>query len=126
MSRLSEAGKADVIARDEERRRREEYRRQEARERLAWFFNFAFRKNAKEPKWDVEFVSGDGLHGTVTRIRVDGHLFDVTWRYESGGDRAYWDDGWWPDFMLLIPRRWPRRPRQVNVWGTESIARALA
>lgn len=84
-------------------------------------------ENPARPFPTMEFVAGDGGYsGTSTLLIRDGDdvlTFRVSWKYEGGGDRAYWDDGWWPTWELRV-RRWPW-PRWQKVYGAASIAAAL-
>lgn len=60
----------------------------------------------------------------------EGLRYRCRWTFHgTGGDRAYWDDGWWPDWFLLVPkRRWLIFPidAEAKVHGPESVAEAAA
>lgn len=76
----------------------------------------------------IEFVAGYGGYRETTTFRVldgeDEFVFRVTWDYKGGGDLAYWDDGWWPEWELRVPQRF-RRARWVKVYGPAQVALAL-
>lgn len=72
--------------------------------------------------WQFE---GTGSHASSS-FTCEGLRFVCRWKYEGGGDRAYWDDGWWPQWYLIRRRRWLRfRTSETQVHGPESIARTL-
>lgn len=80
-------------------------------------------------------VHDDGMyfadvgHADVS-FTCEGLRFRCRWEYHGGGDRAFWDDGWWPTWFLLVRRRrhWLRflhEDVERPVHGPESITEAL-
>lgn len=59
----------------------------------------------------------------------EGIRYICRWKYHGGGDRAYWDDGWWPDWFVVVER--PRffgllrRREEIKVNGAASVAEAI-
>jgi hypothetical protein len=81
---------------------------------------------------DGYFADAGHFDSTFT---CEGLRYVCRWRFHgTGGDRAYWDDGWWPDWFLIVRRRerlrwlplvkvW--REVEVPVYGPENVAEAL-
>lgn len=53
----------------------------------------------------------------------EGIRFACRWKYQGGGDRAYWDDGWWPDWFV-VRRRWLILTKLIPVYSPASVAEA--
>jgi hypothetical protein len=67
----------------------------------------------------TDYVADWGSGHRGARFNLDGAPMTVTYHYEGGGDRAYWDDGWWPSFFAVTRERYGlfpwKRERQVPV-----------
>lgn len=73
-------------------------------------------------EWEFE---GASSHASCF-FTCEGFRFACRWRYSGGGDRAYWDDGWWPDWFLVRRRRWlPFLTYETQVHGAQGLAREL-
>lgn len=68
-------------------------------------------------------------HGDSS-FTCEGNEYEVHWVYRGGSDRAYWDDGYWPDwFLIQYKRLWwfPLIKRKVRyqVHRAQSVAAIL-
>jgi hypothetical protein len=72
-------------------------------------------------------ADGDGVHASA-EFTCEGIRFRVEWDYKGGGDRAYWDDGWWPDWYIVARRRFlPFLTRRIGPFYTpEGLAWAAS
>lgn len=67
----------------------------------------------------------------ASHFDCDGVHWVVRWVFKGrGGDPADWDDGWWPDWFVVVsrPRKWLpflRHDVEVQVWGAEQVAAAV-
>lgn len=90
--------------------------------RIELFWGLAFKRR-QDPKPKVEiYVADEGFDrgATFSMAEYPDRLFGVRWSYSPGGDRASWDDGWWPSFFVVVQRRrgfipW-KRPTEVPLY----------
>ena len=141
---LVERGRDAAAERDAEDFRRREFQKDRDRKhmvsRFYWDFDYDFKRgylirnpdryaykrlipNPEKPRPPITLLAGNGGYHERTRFTCEGLIFEVTWRYEGGWDRAEWDDGWWPDWVLITGKFLKKR---TKVYGCESIARALS
>ncbi|MFL5313058.1 MAG: hypothetical protein ACJ79H_21710 [Myxococcales bacterium] len=74
-------------------------------------------------------LSPGDRHGT-SEFTCEGLTFRCHWKAERyGSDRADWDDGWWPTFVLVRVRRrrWPFRDQEIEtpVHSPADVAEAV-
>lgn len=66
---------------------------------------------------------------TASTFICEGIRYVCRWKYEGGGDRAYWDDGWWPEWYVVVETKGPlglfSRRKEIRVHGAASVAEAL-
>lgn len=85
-------------------------------------------ENPEKPLPVVEWrtLEPGAFHGT-SEFTCEGLTFRCYWKNESRGsmweDRADWDDGWWPTFVL-VRGRWPFR-KEIKVYRPADVAEAL-
>lgn len=89
----------------------------------------AYIENPDKPFPPIEFVrwlsNGDTVRSA--RFTCQGITFEVEWKYEGGGDRADWDDGWWPRWFVIRRGRWFFIPaKRVQVYGPANVAQVFA
>lgn len=71
------------------------------------------------------------LNGSTTSSTFicEGIRYVCRWKWEGGGDRAYWDDGWWPEWYVVVERpAWfglRTRREEVRVHGASNVAEVL-
>lgn len=80
-------------------------------------------------EWDASAFGDTRADSTFV---CEGLRYICRWRFEgTGGDPAYWDDGWWPDWFLVLDKPFKLLPFltrkvEVQVYGPENVAQALA
>jgi hypothetical protein len=117
---------------ERERVAREERWRDTNRRTTAWWFRFVFlTRHDPEPELEGWRVIGPGDTYAPSEFTVEGILYRVRWEFEgAGGDRAHWDNGWWPQWSVVVrrPRRWLpflQHEVEVGVWGAQAVAAAV-
>jgi hypothetical protein len=127
------------------------------RNHVAWWFRYVFYssaghqipnpdryayqryvENPENPfppieEWRLTETSGTPVPRASSEFVCEGLRFRVRWKDERrsyGEDRASWDDGWWPEWYLVLrrPRRFVpflRSTVEVRVWGEKNVAEAL-
>ncbi len=103
-------------------------------DRIAFFWRLAFKNRSDAYPHIADWTPiSEGRH-IDAEFTIDGQRFAVTWKHDYyGSDRADWDDGWWPDFFAIVPKRrglvpW-RRPTRVEIYwtsGDRTLAGQLA
>ncbi|MDF2751635.1 MAG: hypothetical protein K0S82_17 [Gaiellaceae bacterium] len=77
--------------------------------------------------WDT---TGPGDTRAPSTFICEGIRYACRWEYRGGSDRADWDDGWWPQWFVVVER--PRffgllrRREEIQVHGPAQVAEALA
>lgn len=69
---------------------------------------------------------GPGDTRAPSEFVCEGIRYRCAWEYKGGGDRAYWDDGYWPKWFVRV-KRWRLLPFKawLQVHGPEQVARAV-
>lgn len=96
---------------------RDEYRS------TVFFLRLAFQ-GRDDPHPELERFETSGSRGNSTFSWL-GRPWRCSWEYCGGGDRAYWDDGWWPSFETPAPKRHFHRREWVRLWGRGRIEEAV-
>lgn len=76
---------------------------------------------------DWKVIGSGDVHADSTFV-CEGIRYICRWKYHGGGDRAYWDDGWWPEWYVVVERRVLgifKRRAEVRVHGAAQVAEAL-
>jgi hypothetical protein len=104
---------------------------EENRRSVEWWFRFVFQYRGA-PKAELEDWTPHGTESySPSSFEYEGVRYYVEWNFEgAGGDRAYWDNGWWPKWYVIVRRPWRffpflRHDVKVPVWGEASVAKAL-
>lgn len=100
---------------------------------VEWWFHFVFGSRTVRPVIEDWEPIEAGWHG-ASEFTCEGVRYRVRWKFEgTDGDRAYWDNGWWPKWSMVFLERcrhWLFFTREVEVeegvWGPSQVADVLA
>jgi hypothetical protein len=148
---ILERGKAEAEQRAKEQAAREERWREQTHQRVINDFWQQFYKDriilnpeykgwGSQPRriWDPDnmppvienwsLLPGEPVSQGASTFICEGITYICRWQYRSGGDRADWDDGWWPDWFVVTERRrflWTKRV-ETQVWGPAQVAEVVS
>lgn len=148
---ILERGRDEAAAREEDRQQREQNELERLQKRVRKDFlqrfyddhiivNPEYTGMGSKPRliWDPDNPPPEledwrpissGTMGDSTFF-CEGIRYICRWQYHGGTDLAYWDDGWWPDWFVVIkrPRKWLpflRHDVEHPVGGPAQVAEAM-
>lgn len=146
MSSIRAEAEQEIRRAAEEDRARDEYNEREARRLVeSWFYrdfyehhlipnpdytsrSYAPKSNPRRivdparplPPMEAFDLTYPGVHADAEFV-CEGIRYRVKWKYHPGGDRAYWDDGWWPQWFVVV-----RVPRLFGLLGYREVEEGVS
>jgi hypothetical protein len=144
---IIEKGRQDAERYEREaQERKERWYEENRRHTISWFrmdfYRHLYIRNPDTRAWSRTIpgpdmpevtdweVIGSGDTRAPSTFVCEGIRYVCRWEYHSGGDRADWDDGWWPQWHVVVRRRRKWLPFllheiEVRVYGAAQVAEAV-